>query len=271
MSYEIQDFNKEVIERSYQAPVLVDFWAEWCAPCRILGPVLEGLAEQANGQWVLAKLNTELHRETSMQYGIQSIPNVKLFVDGDAVNEFVGALPEEMIRQWLKEALPSPYRRQLDQAKELLTQDRFNEAQQLLQNILDKEPDNDQARILLATTNLFLNYREAAKIVTSLRPDSDYFQAAEAIQTMSTLFELLEQPQTLPDGSAKQPYLAAIEKLYARDFDEALQQFIDLIRTHRTYHDDGARKACIAIFNFLGQDHELSQKHRRDFSSALYA
>ncbi len=271
MSHEVQNFAKEVLERSYQIPILVDFWAEWCAPCRMLGPVLERLAERASGQWELAKLNTELHPEIAAEYDIQSIPNVKLFVDGSVADEFVGALPEEAIVQWLKDVLPSPLRQQLQQAQEFLAQDRLPEAQQLLQEVLQQEPDNDQANILLATSLLFSDHLKAAECVRHIRPDSDYFAAAEAIQTLCQLFDLRSQPENLPEGAAKEKYLAATEHAYERDFDAALSLFIEMLGTARSYHDDGARKACIAIFNFLGQDHEISQKHRRDFSSALYA
>ncbi|PIE34793.1 thioredoxin [candidate division KSB3 bacterium] len=271
MSYDIQNFAKEVLERSYQVPVVVDFWAEWCAPCRMLSPVLEQLAARASGEWSLAKVNTEQHPQVAAEYGIQSIPNVKLFVDGEVVNEFVGALPEEAIGRWLKDALPSPLRHQLQQAQELLVQDRFPEAQQLLEEVLEQEPDNDQAAILLATSLLFSEHLKAAGFAEKIMPASDYFSTAEAVQTLSQLLDLREHPENLPDGTVKERYLAAIERLHERDFDAALSQFIELLGIARSYHNDGARKACVAIFNFLGNDHEISQKHRRDFSSALYA
>ena len=95
--YDIEDFQRDVIERSRTVPVVVDFWAEWCAPCRVLGPTLERLAGKAGGAWVLAKVDTEQFPQVATSYGIRSIPDVKLFVDGQAVNEFSGAVPEPMI------------------------------------------------------------------------------------------------------------------------------------------------------------------------------
>ena len=91
MAYDIQDFQKEVIEKSFDKPVLVDFWAEWCGPCKVLGPVLERLAEKYRDQWVLAKVNTEHFPQLAMQYNIRGIPNVKLFINGKVVDEFTGA------------------------------------------------------------------------------------------------------------------------------------------------------------------------------------
>ncbi|HEY6866409.1 MAG TPA: thioredoxin, partial [Candidatus Eisenbacteria bacterium] len=102
MSHDITDFEQDVIAKSRTVPVLVDFWAEWCGPCRVLGPVLERLADQAQGRWVLAKLDTERFTDVASRYGIMSIPNVKLFVNGEVADEFVGALPEREVRAWLE-------------------------------------------------------------------------------------------------------------------------------------------------------------------------
>ncbi|QXD16127.1 thioredoxin [Rhodocaloribacter litoris] len=100
-------FQKEVLDKSRQKPVLVDFWAPWCGPCRVLGPTLEKLARESKGKWRLVKVNTDRHPELSMRYGVRGIPAVKLFVDGEVRGEFVGALPEPAIRRWLDEHLPA--------------------------------------------------------------------------------------------------------------------------------------------------------------------
>jgi putative thioredoxin len=270
MSEEIQNFTTDVIERSYTIPVLVDFWAEWCAPCRILGPVLEHLAEKYKEQWVLAKLNTEIHPDIARQYGVQGIPNVKLFVDGEVSDEFVGALPEEMVEQWLRKALPSKYRGQIKEALQLLSQRNIRKAQKVLQKVIKAEPENQQATTLLASTYVYSDHQKALELVKNIREDSDYGDIAEAIRTFGTLFQLRDQPETLPEIPVKDQYLEAIDELRAERFGEALEKFIEVIRTNRQYHEDGARKACIAIFRFLGEDHEISRTYRPNFSSALY-
>jgi len=103
--FDVQDFERDVIERSKTTPVLVDFWAAWCAPCLMLGPVLEQAVTDANGAWTLAKVDTESFPEYAMKYGVRSIPNVKLFINGEVVDEFVGAIPKAAVEQFMSKAL----------------------------------------------------------------------------------------------------------------------------------------------------------------------
>lgn len=270
MSHDVKNFEKDVIERSNSIPVLVDFWAEWCAPCRMLGPILEKLAGKYRGQWELAKVNTEEHQQAAQQYGVQSIPNVKLFIDGQVVNEFVGALPEDRIEQWLKKALPGKHAGELQKAKQLLLEGSLHKAQKLLKPVVKAEPDNQEALVMLAETYLEAEPQHAVELVQPIAPDSEFFDVAEAIRTFGKLFHTVKHVTQLPDDPVKDLYLEAIKHIQTGDFDQALQKFITVIRKNRNYQEDGARKACVAIFNFLGSDHELTRQYRSEMSSALY-
>lgn len=270
MKYDVTDFQKEVIERSYQLPVLVDFWAEWCGPCRILGPILEKLASESNGRWALAKVDTDRHQEIAERYGVRSIPSVKLFVNGAVSAEFVGVLPEPVVKQWLAKVLPSRFENTIAIAEQLLLENNTLAAQNLLNDVVRQEPSNHKARVLLAQTYLFTEPDKAEELVQPIEQDSEFFEIAEAVRTFADLFRKQKNPGTLPDAAVKSLYLSAIEKLQNNDFEGALQDFISVIREDRYYDDDGSRKACIAIFKVLGEEHELTQKYRREFSSALY-
>jgi putative thioredoxin len=266
---EVVDFQKDVIERSKQIPIVVDFWAEWCGPCRILGPILEKLAGVSDGRWALAKVDTEQHQQVAMEYGIRSIPNVKLFVDGKPVDEFTGALPEYAVVQWLDKALPNQFKKDLEKAQALLATGKSGEAQKLLAGILEGEKENHQAQTLLAQVIFPGNPAKALELVQGIEEDSEQFPMAEAIVNAATLFQKLDAPEKLPHDPVKQQYLGAITSMKAGQYDDALRDLIEVIRTNRYYDDDGARLACIAIFRLLGEDHEVTQKHRRNFGSAL--
>jgi putative thioredoxin len=269
MAFDVHDFEADVIQRSHQIPVLLDFWAEWCGPCRVLSPVLEKLAGQSIGEWVLAKVNTEELPDVAAQYGIRSIPSVKLFHQGRVIGEFVGALPERNVVQWLKKNLPSRNQSKIDEASVLITEGKFNQAKPLLEAILSEEPANQHARVLLARTCLFENSARAEQLAEQVN-DSQYSEISDALKTLARLITLESDAGQLADSPTRREYLAAIADLRSRRFEAALEKFIDLIRTDRYYDDDGSRKACIAIFKFLGEEDPITLKYRREFSSALY-
>ncbi len=268
--YDTDDFQTDVIERSSTIPVLVDFWAEWCGPCKILGPVLERLAAQHDGEWALAKLDTDKHTAIAAQYGIRSIPNVKLFIDGQVADEFIGALPEPQVVQWLEKAIPSKYSNQLETAKQLMLENGATKARDLLQTVVEAEPSNDEARALLARTYFSTDPDEAVDIVGSIDMGSQQFDVADGIRTLVELFKYVDDPTGLPEDPVRDTYLKAIEATQSNSFESALDGFIEAIRKNRDYNDDGSRKACIAIFKVLGEEHPTTRKYRPIFSSALY-
>ena len=267
---EVKDFQKDVLERSHTVPVLVDFWADWCGPCKTLGPVLERLASDAAGQWVLVKINTDAHQELAATYGIRSIPNVKLFIDGDVADEFVGALPEYAVRKWLESALPGKYRKDLERAAELIRGEDLSGAQAILKKILSDEPQNEQARVMLAQTLLFGIPEEALSLTGAIEEHSQNYPLASAISTLAKLLCTPEAPKEAHGSAVASHYDQGIRSLRTMDFGNALRNFIEVVRLDRSFADDGGRKACVAIFRFLGDEHPVTREYRRAFSSALY-
>ncbi len=269
MNFDMNDFENDVLETSYKTPVLVDFWAEWCGPCKRLSPVLEKLASEAK-DWKLVKINSDEYPDLAAKYGIRSIPNVKLFSEGKVVNEFVGALPENMIKDWLKKVIPGKNGNQLAVAETLISTGETDKAVKVLENILKQEPDNEKAKVMLAKLLLFTDNKKSLSIIESLDEGSENFAVVDSLRTISRLMEFKNNPDSLADSPLKNLYLEAIGDIQNQNFDAALDKFIEVIRNDRALDDDGARKACIAIFKYLGEENEITIRHRRDFGSALY-
>lgn len=270
MKNELVDFQKEVIEASFDKPVLVDFWAEWCGPCKMLGPVLERLAEKYKDQWKLVKLNTDLQQDIAVEYGIRGIPNCKLFSRGKVINEFTGALPEKAVEDWLRKSVPSKFADMIEKAELLLKEGKEEDAKIILEEVLKGDINNSDVKILLAKILVFSSPHEAKRLVESSDLSSENIDLANAIETITELLEKLKNKSSFPESVVKDLYIEAITKLSLKDFDLALEKFIEVIREDKSYDDEGARKACIAVFKYLGEDHEITLKHRRDFGSALY-
>ena len=271
MAYGVQNFQEDVLNASHETPVLVDFWAPWCGPCQVLGPVLEGLAQESDGRWKLAKVNTDQNQELAMRYGIRGIPAVKLFIDGKVVDEFTGALPRHAVEQWLDRVIPSEGRLIADQALEALALGRESEARALLREALAANPQDAAAAIVLARLEVFESPKNATQLLADLEiTEPALAQAAEGIHVLANLLSLNGSSDGIPEGPARDDYARGIAALHDRDLDGALDAFISVIVKDRYYNDDGARKACLAIFNVLGEDNETTRAHRRQFNMALY-
>jgi putative thioredoxin len=268
MTLDIFDFQSDVLELSHHVPVLVDFWAPWCAPCRMLAPVLESLAEKHAGLWKLVKINTEEYPDIAGRYDIKGIPCVKLFIDGEVADEFSGSLPEYQIEQWLKKAIPSPYAKEVSMAEELCRQGKKIMALSLIEGVLHKDPENLKALALFIRLRLFSHSAEALQLSEKLEGEAEYGGLIESVAVISRLLTLSEQ--ILPEDPVRERYVEAVEHLAAERFDDALSAFITVIRENRYYDDDSSRKACIAIFRYLGEEHEITMKHRKVFDRALY-
>jgi putative thioredoxin len=267
--YDTDDFAGDVLEQSYRIPVLVDFWAEWCGPCKMLGPILERLAGQSDSRWTLRKVDTDKHQDIAVRYGIRSIPNVKLFVKGEVANEFTGALPERAVVQWLEKALPGKFEKEIAEAQRMIDEGKTPEARRLLEGIVKEDAGNEEAKTELARTYLFDETERAVDLVRTIEPHSKFFPMAEMIRTVGDLLNKARHPEALAEDPVKGLYLDGIRALGRRDYAGALGIFIEVIRTNRYYDDDGSRKACIALFRLVGDDSELARRYRRDFGSAL--
>lgn len=267
-------FEQEVIERSKAAVVVVDFWAPTCAPCLMLGPILEEAVAARDGAVWLVKVNTQHSRELVLGLKIQSIPNVKAFVDGKIVDEFVGLRDRRTVDAFLDRIIPSPEDRALRRAAELLAGGDAPQIAAVLEPALASPHHRDEALLLLAQAHLARQaYDEALEVLAKIPEESLLASEASALQAKSELLgaaaaadteeaALRQELQQNPDDTAARWRLAGTLAADGRE-QEALDELLELLQRDRAYQDDGARRAMLAILDGLGPDDDLAREYRR--------
>jgi putative thioredoxin len=273
-------FDQDVLERSHTVPVVVDFWAPWCRPCLMLGPILERMAAEANGAWELVKVNTDQEPEIAARYHIQGIPAVKGFRAGKMVSEFVGVVPERSIRAFLDRVIPSRADQLVVEAESLLGAGDKQKAELLFVEALGDQKNHPAASLGLAELLLERGDEAAARpLLESLAPGTDEGRAAAAILQR---LKFSAEADSMPTRDAAEAALAANpDDIAAKwavatraaavgDYDEALSLFLQITQQDRRFQDDGGRKAMLDVFAILGPDHELSREYRPRLAGSLH-
>jgi len=258
-----------IITRSKTTPVLVDFWAPWCEPCKTLGPILDRLEASAAGAWILQKVNVDEAQTLAAQFGIQSIPSVKLIHEGRLIAEFSGAKAEGEVAKWLDESLPERPSSDSDNIKDLMAEGNYEKARILLGNKLLQNSDDEESKVLMAQCLLFDNTKEALDMLESFTESSKYYDKTVNLKTLAHFITL--DPETLPEDPVKEHFVTAITALKKLDFQATLDAFFEVLIRSREYEDDGARKGFVAIFDFLGRSHAISKAYARRFEMVVFS
>jgi len=267
MSFDVQSFQEDVIAASHDRPVVVDFWAPWCGPCRVLGPIIEKLAHEQADRWTLVKVNSDQHQQEAARYNVRGIPAVKLFHRGEVIDEFTGALPEHAIRQWLDKALPGESKDLLNQAEQFVEIGDLDSAAPLLERVLELEAHQPDASGWLAAHLVFSNPERARFLADAAKTGEPLMaQLGQAVQNLASWLESDPIPEA--DSGAVE-FNRALSQLKEANLEAGAQSLIEVLKVNRGLHDEAARKLGVALFVVLGPFHPVTQANRRTFDMWL--
>jgi putative thioredoxin len=274
------EFESGVIAASYQQPVLVDFWADWCQPCRSLMPILAQLADAYQGQFLLAKVNTEENQALASQLGIRSLPTVRLYIEGQAVDEFMGALPEPQIRAFLDKHLPNEMDIMSEQALMLAEQGDLESALDLVDRALALDSTHVRAKVTKAQISHALGDRESA--LDLLNGLDELTRKDPQVAALLADLNLTQRLENAPDADQLRDRLAnnpkdseahfqlALHAINAHNYEEALELLLNLMRIDRHFQDDAARKTMLEVFDLMGGEGPVVSRYRSKLFTLMH-
>ncbi len=265
-------FDADVIKQSAHIPVVVDFWAPWCGPCRMLGPTLEKLANSGEHNFILAKINVDNNPNISRQYQVQGIPAVKAFIEGEVVDEFVGALPESKVRAFVANLVPSELDALLADANSSLVTRQWENAELAYRNILIDYPEHQLAMLNLGVT--LLAQGKGCNAIGYLQDVRDGKELGRAEKLMP-LANFLCQAETgwsdeedIPTEEAQ--YRQAGNLLSRGNIEAGLDGLLDVLRIDKQYKKGKAKEVVLAVFELLGNDDPVTQNYRNELAIILF-
>jgi putative thioredoxin len=274
-----QTFESLVLAKSREIPVLADFWAAWCGPCKQLMPVLARLVDEYDGKFFLAKINSDTEQPLAARYGVKSLPTVKLFRNGQVVEEFMGAQPEKTIRALLDRHIPRESDALVDNAIQVLRSGQPDQALAILQQAVKTDPGNDSAKLELARLHAqFGQAAEAESMLAALSMDARTSADAVGLKAQLEFVHIVaaaRPPEALQaaiaanarDSAAR--YELAAHLVLRQQHAAALDQLLEIVRTDRKFREDAGRKAMVSIFNLLGGSGDIVKQYRTKLSMAL--
>ena len=265
------NFEYEVVTFSKNVPVLVDFWAEWCQPCKTLSPILEKITAEANGSLRLAKVDIDKNPNLAGQYNVRSIPTIKAFINGQVAGEFVGAQPEGRIRDFISKLTPpSPVDLDIEKGVGMLLSHQWGEAEKALRIALSQKPNSASAKIGLAKALLAKNQPDEAIGYLNEIPDSRELHTAEILKPYALALQQVDAGK-LPEETNLDALLVNSLRLAGQaKFPLALDGLLDILRQDKNYRDKLARDVILGILELMGTEDPLTRDYRSELASALF-
>jgi putative thioredoxin len=264
------NFEYEVIEYSNETPVIVDFWADWCVPCKMLDPILQKLVQERHGELRLAKVNVDENQNLAIRYNVRGIPAIKAFRNGEVVAEFSGVQPEPKIKAFMQELIPSPMDLNLGKANSLLTMGKWLQAEETFRQVLAESPGHPNALLGLAKSILVQGKGSKARDILNAFPISHEFSTAEKLQPVALALSRIEQGLPETDLPLEATYNHAVRLISIGNLPAAMDGILDVLRQDKSYRDGEARRVILGIFEILGQDNPITRQYQSELASILF-
>jgi putative thioredoxin len=268
-----QEFGQEVLQRSNEVPVVVDFWATWCGPCKTLGPALESLAAEYDGAFELVKVDVDQNQALAQQFGIQSIPTVVAFKDGQPVSQFMGAIADQQIRTFLDALMPTELDLLVDTARDLAFDGDEEAASAVFSQVLEQVPDHMEAGTGLASLLIARGDTQSALIILGKLPRTTEVEKLEAAARVTAAqgVDLSDLEKRLAADPSDDPTRIELGQALAAkgEYEAGLDHLLTVVSA-KGQHLEAARQSMVDVFGVLGSDHPLTVSYRRALANALF-
>ncbi len=264
------DFEYEVLQYSTHVPVVVDFWAPWCVPCRVLGPRLEALARIGEGSFRLAKVNVDENARLAKQFKVRNIPAVKAFIDGRVVSEFSGVLEEDNLRDFITRLAPEPGDLLFEKGQSLLALGQFADAEDVFREFLSMRSNDPKALLGLIRALLFQDQGKEAEILLKNFPASSSFSTAQSLIPVAKAFSEMTHDGFEDVQPLEAAYRNSIRLAKRGNILAAMDGFLDILKKDKHFRKDEAKDVFVGLLALIGESHPDARQYRNDLSAALF-
>ena len=264
------DFEYQVLQYSARVPVVVDFWATWCVPCRVLGPKLEALARKGEGTFRLAKVNVDENGNLAKQYKIRNIPAVKAFVDGRMVAEFSGVLSDDALRDFVSHLAPAPADLMYAKGKNLLELGDHAQAEDAFREFLSSNPNHPDALLGLVRALLMQGVGKEAAVLLKNFPASSAYSTAQLLKPVAKAFSDVESQDVTSDNPLEAAFWHGVRLARRGNILAAMDGFLDILRKDKHFRQDQVKEVFVGLLALIGEGHPEARQYRNDLSVVLF-